>query len=50
VEQIIVLLSMVVFSNSEINGSAGNYLLKKFSDIFVTDSLSSLPPYRVGFD
>ncbi|POW12429.1 hypothetical protein PSTT_04484 [Puccinia striiformis] len=35
---------------SAISDSTGSTLLKEFSDVFVSDALSSLPPHRPGFD
>ena len=39
-----------VLFNSEIHGLTGNYLLKRFLDVYVTNSLDCLPPHRDGFD
>jgi hypothetical protein len=45
-----IIINGCILFNSSISVSPGNYLLKKFADVFVTDSLASLPPHRKGFD
>jgi hypothetical protein len=37
-------------SNSSIDSFPGSFLLKKYSDVFISESSSSLPPQLAGFD
>jgi hypothetical protein len=46
----VVAIGRKVVSNFSITDSPGEFLLRKYSDVFVNESLACLPPHRPGFD